>query len=156
VRGTDDADGLVVIGRAAGGQVELSLPVQALPWRDARVLGRRSRMPYGCAGPDDDPVAAIEASLEGDAIRSKTGIVGAHALRVRNGIATIISPANATVTIPCLRVAPAAAMPVNLRVTRPHATLERRDIHVGQFSGGRRVGGVTLRLEVAEKRRKHK
>ncbi len=156
VRGTDDEDGLVVIGRAAGGQVELSLPVQALPWRDARVLGRHRRMPYGCSDADVDPVAAIVATLDGEAIRSRTGIVGASALRVRNGIATIVSAADAVVTIPCLRVAPAAAMPVNLRVTRPRATLEHRDIHVGQFSGGRRVGGVTLRLEVAEKKRKRK
>ena len=156
VRGTDDEDGLIVIGRAVGGQVELSLPVQALPWRDARVLGRHSRSPYGCAGPDDDPVAAIAATLDGDSIRSRTGVVGARALRVRNGIATIVSAADAVVTIPCLRIAPAAAMPVNLRVTRPRATLDHRDIHVGQLSGGRRVGGVTLRLEVAEKRRKQK
>ena len=153
VRGTDDEDGLVVIGRTAGGQVELSVPVQALPWRDARVLGRRSRMPYGCCNPDEDPVAAIVATLEGHDIRARTDIVGARAVRVRNGIATIVSSADATVTIPCLRVAPAIAMPVNLRVTRPRATLERRDVHVGQLSGGRRVGGVTLRLEVAGKKR---
>jgi Subtilase family len=156
VRGTDDEDGLVVIGRAAGGQVELSVPVQALPWRDARVLGRRSRLPYGCSNPDDDPVAAIVTTLEGDTIRVRTDIVGARAVRVRNGIATIVSAADATVTIPCLRVAPAITMPVNLRVTRSRATLERRDVHVGQLSGGRRVGGVTLRLEVVGKRRQGK
>lgn len=148
VRGTEDEDGLVVIGRAAGGRVELSLPVLALPWRDARVLGRHSRMPYGCCRPEDDPVAGIQTTLHERDIRMRTDITGARALSVRDGVATIVSAHDATVSIPCLRVAPGMAMPVNLRVTRPRATPEHRDVHVGQVSGGRRVGGVTLRLEV--------
>lgn len=153
VVGTDDEDSLVVMGQAAGGQVELSLPVQALPWRDARLLarGRGPRLPYGCCAPDDDPVAKVETALEGREVRLRTGVVGARSVRVRRGIATIAAAPGATVMIPCLRVAPGARMPVNLRVTRPRATKRQRDVHVGQLSGGRRVGGVTLRLAVKRK-----
>jgi subtilisin family serine protease len=150
VIGTDDEDSLVVIGNVAGGRVELSLPVQALPWRNLRLLqhnGHR-RLPYGGGPPADDPLATVDASLEGDEVRRTTDIAGAASVRVRAGIATIVSKGRATIEIPCLRVAMGARMSVRLGVSRPRATEELRDVHVAQLSGGRRAGGVTLRLAI--------
>jgi len=150
VIGTDDEDSLIMMGDAAGGRVELSLPAQALPWRDLRLIERygRRRVPFGCCPTGDDPLATLDVSLEGDNVRRTTDIVGAMSIRVRGGIATIVSGARATVSIPCLRVAPAARMPVRLAVARPRASEQQRDVHVAQLSGGRRAGGVTLRLAI--------
>jgi hypothetical protein len=152
VLGTEDVDTLIVSPDFVNGRLELTVPVQALPWRDRRLIeqhGRR-RSEYGGAPRGEDPLAAVSLTVRGETIRERTDIEGADTLRVHGGLATIVSSKNAAVRIPSLRVMNGARLPMSVRVRYPRFDDRRRYVRVAQLSGGRRVGGVTLVLTQEE------
>lgn len=147
VIGTDDHDSLVVEADVGGAGVTLRIPAQALPWRDLKLVEAHGpRDPYGC-GERDDPAGRIKRNVKNpDEILDRTGIVGADWLRLEEGTATAAVAQGGTLTIPCLRVAPAARMPAAVVVARDRGKKPAGTVRIGQLSGGRRVGGVTLEL----------
>jgi hypothetical protein len=147
VVGSDDQDSLMVSADLVGGQVELALPVQALPWRDIRVIERhgRRRLPYG-GERTEDPVAKLTLTLNGADVRLQTDVVGAQKLEVRDGMASILAAEDARLFVPHVRLAPNVRMPARIRVLGPQTDERRRFVHVTQLSGGQLVGGITLEL----------
>jgi hypothetical protein len=145
VRGSREADVLVVASELAGGEVRFDLPVGALPWRDARLIERIGpRKPYGC-GSGRDPLAGLDVTLKGEEVEERTGVVGARTLELHAGLASLTLDKD-RLLIPCLRMAEGATMPVRVRVNGIVTKGEQRFVHVAQLSGGRRLGGVTLEL----------
>ncbi|APR79083.1 Hypothetical protein A7982_04430 [Minicystis rosea] len=138
--GSSEEDSLLVESDIHEGRLLLSLPISALPWRDLEMIEKhgRRRSPYGCG--NDDPLATVEAHLEGDEVTARTDIEGASTLDLANGIATIGAPSSVQIFVPCLRVASAARMPASVAV----AGREVGVVRVTQLSGGARIGGTTL------------
>jgi hypothetical protein len=147
VVGSADQDSLMVYADLVGGQVELALPVQALPWRDIRVIERygRRRLPYG-GERTEDPVAELRLTLKGADVRLQTDVVGAQRLELRDGVASILAAEDARLFVPHVRLAPNVRMPARIRVHGPQTDERRRFVHVAQLSGGQLVGGITLEL----------
>jgi subtilisin family serine protease len=148
VVGSAEQDSLMVHHDLPGGQVNLMLPLQALPWRDIKVIetnkGRRAG--FGCCSAADDPLAQVRTRLEGDKVRAMTDIVGAEALELRDGIATITLAKGARLHVPDVRLAEGARMVARVHVRKPKIDKKRRFIHIAQHSGGQLIGGVSLEL----------
>ena len=145
VVGTSAGDSLLVAPDLAAGDVTLSLPIQALPWRDLRLLERLDsrRRSYGEAG---DPLGALRLRLRGDEIRARTDVEGAERLELRDGLVILAFPSTRRLRVPQVRVVDGTRVPVRLGVKGLRTDEQRRFVHVTQLSGGRRVGGVTLEL----------
>jgi hypothetical protein len=147
VVGSDDQDGLRIESEFVKERVEVHIPIQALPWRDMKFIEKvgAARPKYGgCNG--EDPALELQSTLRGAAIQAKTDVVGARLLSLRNGMATIAMTPGEALVIPFLRLTPGTRLPVRIRVWKPAAGKKRRFVHVAQFSGGRRAGGVSLEL----------
>ncbi|WP_128429431.1 S8 family serine peptidase [Streptomyces cyaneus] len=149
VVGTDGEDGISVSAELAAGEVTLSLPVQALPWRDLAMIEElgKPRAPYGHPDPWPDPLADRDATLDGSQlIEELTGITAAQRLEVRDGIASIDLTPRTPLGVPCLHLAPGARLPTTIGIVRLDTTTRRRHVRVTQWSNGRRIGGVTVEL----------
>ena len=142
VVGSADQDSLIIYRRLAGGRLRLLLPVQALPWRDLKLIedngGPRPELGRLRAA---DPLAAAKATLKGDQVRAITDIVGADLLELRDGIATLTMGEADRLHVPHLRLSDGARMVARVQVNRPKVDKERRFVHVAQHSGGQLVGG---------------
>jgi hypothetical protein len=147
VHGTADHDRLIVEAAGLQAEVVLEIPIQALPWRDLRVLKnlRSPRGPYGSRG-GDDPLARESLTLEGDIIELRTDVAGASRLELREGTATIWAARGARLAIPSLHIARGVPMPARIRVRDPRLDGQRGLVRVAQFSAGRSTGGFTLEL----------
>jgi len=147
IRGSDDHDSLVVETRVNVGQVVLRLPIQALPWRDIRVIEKHGRRPhYGC-GEGKDPMATAKLILKGpNQVEERTGITGATRLELANAIATIAVDPKQQLRVPCLHLATGVAAPAVVQVVGETAKRAKGTIRVAQLAGGRRIGGVALEL----------
>jgi subtilisin family serine protease len=148
VVGTGEQDSLMLHPLLAGGQVRLLLPVRALPWRDIKVVEANNgpRAGFGCCAGAEEPLAQVRTRLEGDKVRAMTDIVGAEALELRDGIATIILAKDARLHVRDLRIAAGARMTARIEVRDQKVDKERRFVHIAQLSGGQPVGGVSLEL----------
>lgn len=171
VVGTADQDSLIADVRMVEGVLELTLPVQALPWRDMQLIERMAarRLPYGMDAPQGcydllrnwfprvfrrlfpvqtvtNPLETMQVRLEGSDIQMRTDVEGATLLDLREGNATITGAEGRQLLIRHLHLAEGARIPVKLRVRRPTIDGERRYAHVMQLSGGQRAGDVTLEL----------
>jgi hypothetical protein len=145
--GSADQDSLIVHPVLAGGRVRLWLPVQALPWRDLKLIERmRSARPEFGRSKAVDPLAAVKATLKGDQVRALTDIVGAQLLELRDGIATVTLGAAGRLQVPHVRLAEGVRMVARVEVSRPKVEKGLRFVHVAQHSGGQLVGGVSLEL----------
>jgi len=146
VIGTDDHDSLVVEADVGGAEVTLRIPAQALPWRDMKLVERDGpRDPYGC-GELAGQVGIKRRVKNPHEIVDRTGILGASWLRLEDGMAIAAVAEGGALTIPCLRIAPAARMPAAVEVVRHGRKNPKGSVRIGQLSGGRRVGGITLEL----------
>ncbi|MCP3141050.1 S8 family serine peptidase [Pyxidicoccus xibeiensis] len=147
VVGSAEQDSLIVHPKLAAGRVSLLLPVQALPWRDRALIERNNgpRPGFGCCGAVD-PLARVNATLEGEKVRAITDIVGAELLVLRDGIATVTMGKAGRLHVPYVRIADGARMVAKLHVSKPKIDKERRFVHIAQHSGGQLVGGVSLEL----------
>jgi hypothetical protein len=148
VVGSDDQDSLMVYPDLAGGQVSLMLPVQALPWRDIKMIEANNgpRAGFGCCAGADDPLAQLRTRLEGAKVRAMTDIIGAESLELRDGIATVTLAKGVRLHVPDVRIAEGARMAARIHVSKPRVEQERRFVHIAQLSGGQAAGGVSLEL----------
>lgn len=147
VVGSEDQDSLIVYQGLAGGKLSLLLPVQALPWRDLRLI-EKNKGPRGGFGCCDavDPLAHARATLKGEQVRAITDIVGAELLELRDGIATVTMGKADRLHVPYVQIAEGARMVARVHISRPRIDKERRFVHVAQHSGGQLIGGVSLEL----------
>src|SRR5262249_45357711 len=132
VMGTAEQDSLTVLRHLAGGQVRLMLPVQALPWRDIKLIeaNKGPRIGFGCCAGADDPLARVRTRLEGDKVRRVTDILGAEALDLRDGIATVtLAPGAHRLHVPDVRIADGTRMVARIHVHKPKIDKERRFVH---------------------------
>jgi subtilisin family serine protease len=147
ILGSDDVDGLVLWRDRPEGRLLIEdLPVTALPWRDGAMFleaGRPDRPLHGAADAYTDPAAAAErlVDLEGKkAVTAVTDVLDAEFLGLRGGRITI--RAGPRLVLPRLRIALGA--PLDLRVSAPDGAAGGAT-HLMHLSGGRRVGGGTVR-----------
>lgn len=154
VVGSADQDSLTVYPKIAGGKLSLLFPVQALPWRDLKMIesNKGPRLGLGCCGTTADPLAHVEKTLKGEQVRAVTDIIGAELLELRDGIVRVTMAKTDQLHVPCLRLADGARMVAKVHVNRPKTDKERRFVHVAQHSGGQLVGGVSLELRPRRKR----
>jgi subtilisin family serine protease len=152
VVGSADQDSLTVYPKLAGGKLSLLLPVQALPWRDLKLVERNKgpRPGVGCCEAID-PLANVKATLKGEQVRAVTDIIGAELLELRDGIARVTLGRADRLQVPYLRLADGARMAARVHVDRPKIDKERRFVHVAQHSGGQLIGGVSLELRPRKK-----
>lgn len=150
--GTGDGDVLYVTSNLIGGRVRLALPAMAIPWRDARLITRRGRrQTYGCGG--SDAFAGLRLTAKGGEVEERTGIIGAQAIEVEDGIALVTLSAD-RMLVPDLRAAAGVRVPIRVLVNGIRTKGERRFVHVAQLAGGRRLGGVALELRKGLHRRR--
>jgi subtilisin family serine protease len=152
VVGSADQDSLTVYPKLAGGKLSLLLPVQALPWRDLKLIERNKgpRPGVGCCEAID-PLAHVKATLKGEQVRAVTDIIGAELLELRDGIARVTLGKADRLQVPYVRLADGARMVARIHVDRPKIDKERRFVHVAQHSGGQLIGGVSLELRPRKK-----
>ena len=144
VSGSADEDALLVRAELESGRLVLEIPVQALPWRDGRLLERNGPRPeYGCHG--DDVVGALRRTLKGPQVREVTDIEGAELLVLAGGVATITAEGE-SLSVTCLRIREGTRLPAIVRVVGARRKKPHGAVHVGQLSGGRRLGGVTMQF----------
>lgn len=154
VLGSSDEDGLIVTAERFAGEMQMQLPAAALPWRDLGLVEKLGpRQAYGCCRADADPWRKVQATAKEDEIEDRTSVRGAGVVAIADGVATIGFTSKAPVVIPCLRIAEGARLSVSVRILRLRKQQEGApELRVLHLSGGRRVGGVTLRVGKAEKR----
>jgi len=154
VVGSNDQDSLIISSELPGGQVALNMPVQALPWRDIKLIEQSParRAAFGCGNHFDDPLARLQTTLHGEDVGRLTDIAGAEMLDLRDGVATVTAAKNERLCVPQVRVVEGVRMPVSIRIVKPKLDDGKpRRVHVAQYSGGRLIGGVTLELRPAKK-----
>jgi subtilisin family serine protease len=155
VVGSADQDSLIISSELPGGQVALKMPVQALPWRDIKLIEQSParRAAFGCGNHFDDPLARLQATLHGEDVGRLTDIAGAEVLDLRDGVATVTAARNERLFVPQVRVVEGVRMPVSIRIIKPKLDGKSKYVHVSQYSGGRLIGGVTLELRPAKERK---
>jgi hypothetical protein len=148
VVGSADQDSLTVYPDLAEGMVELILPVQALPWRDIKLIERNKgrRLAFGNGS---DPLRSVQASLEGEKVYTLTDIMGARRLTLKDGIATVTIAEASPLYVPYVRIADGARMIARINVRCPKIDKEHRFVHIAHHSGGQLVGGLSLELRPA-------
>src|SRR5262249_10245655 len=145
ILGSDDTDGLILWQDDPNAKLRINnLPVTALPWRNAEMFqasGQRSRPLYGCAKAGSD-MAIQQAKILEDPkeIAEITDVLGADRLVLRDGKVTI--DGGRRLTLPRLRIVEGASLILEVAAL----TDARHAIHLLHLSGGRRVGGGTIRF----------
>ncbi|WP_046864696.1 S8 family serine peptidase [Microvirga massiliensis] len=143
--GSRDIDGVTIRSEAPEGRILIEeMPISALPWRDSQMFaeaGRSERPLYGSDDEVGDMAATLEASLEGqENIQTVTEALGVESLKLANGLATI--EGRGSVTLRRLRIAPGARLALKVAVEHEMGDA----LHMLHLSGGRRVGGGTVRI----------
>jgi hypothetical protein len=145
ILGSDDTDGLILSCENPSAHLRVEgIPVTALPWRDAAMFlasGRRDRPLYGSVDATADMAVRLSTRLEGpEAVAEITDVLGAERLELRDGRVTI--DAGSRLTLPRLRIADGTALVVHIAAPGDATGA----IHMLHLSGGRRVGGATVRV----------
>lgn len=145
ILGSDDTDGLIIWQDHPDARLRIeNLPITALPWRDAEMFqasGQRSRPLFGFSNAASDMAIELSATLEHPkAIEQITDVLGADRLVLEGGLATI--EGGQRLTLPRLRIAEGAPLTIIVAAV----TQARGAIHLLHLSGGRRVGGSTVRF----------
>jgi subtilisin family serine protease len=152
VVGSDDQDSLRVTAEHLAGEVGLVVPLAVLPWRDLRMIERYGlRREFGIKG-DAHPLAKLRATLKGDEIEDLTDVTGATMAEVAGGVVTLWADTDTPMIAPLLRIVPGARMPAGIRVRGAKLQAKQGVVHVGQLSGGRFIGGVTLEVRRGKRR----
>ncbi len=143
VVGSADPDSLII--RPQDAEIELLIPIEALPWRDRRFIERHGvRTPYGWRR-TDDPLRTVKTALKGDDIGERTDVFGATTFELHDGVARIRATAERGLVLKSLRLLDGARLPVRLNV-KARTEAGPRFVHVAQYSGGQLVGGVSLQF----------
>lgn len=170
ILGSEDVDSLLAWSENLDGALSLrGIPITALPWRTARLFLEDDRLrswkrpyfgqadavaldPANRLAEEDDlrPRAGVD-----DPIAALTGITGATALSLRRADGEDTLRVDAATTgrlwLPRLRLAQGQALTVGLHVAAARQQDPARPgwLHVVHFSGGRRVGGGSVRIAAA-------
>jgi hypothetical protein len=146
-----DTDSLTVMPGLSAGEVVLTLPVQALPWRDAQALQGlgATRAPFD-GQMTADGLARIRAEFTAQQTEALTGIRNATRMTLADGSAHVTVHGEGPLQVPDIRLAKGARMTATIHVTAPRTEGVRRFVHVAQRSGGQLVGGVSLELRETE------
>ena len=146
VIGTDDGDALELNCEGLAGDIELFLPTRALPWREMGLLercqGQRPR--YDDRG--GDPAEEVRQVLEAGDVRRILGVTGADEAAVNGPMTRLVARRGRRLMLSEVRVQRGAKMPVRLWMRRPQLEGAVGWVHVGQRSGGKLTGGVSLEL----------
>jgi hypothetical protein len=143
ILGSSETDGARIWLEGGGGGLRITgLPITALPWRDAAVFREANRRDRPLYDPDsrfiDDPMLKLaDLELGEDRIAEMTDIQGAYRLNLKGRRVTLEGVRR--IFLPRLRLAPGAPLTVRVEAEKPAA------IHLLHLSGGRRVGGGTIR-----------
>jgi hypothetical protein len=156
VIGTDDGDALELSCEKVTGDVELLLPTRALPWRELALLERYEghRPGYGYRD-GTDPVEEVRRVLQREEVIRILGVTGAEEATVNGATTRLVSRGGAgRLMLSELQVQRGTKMPVRLWARRPQLKGAVGWVNVGQRSGGKWTGGISLELraEVPEKR----
>jgi hypothetical protein len=148
VIGSPDHDALEVTSDGLAGRVEILLPVTALPWREMATLERWRGLPAPYRSPrESDRAGDARRTLEGREVSRILGAKGIHDARVAGSVMQLAARDDVhRIVIPEVRIAPGAKMPIRVRVRSPRLTKDRGWLHVGQRSGGKLMGGVSLEV----------
>jgi hypothetical protein len=146
VEGSVSHDSFVVESDLVGGQVELRLPVQALPWRDADLLARSGLRARYESPRRPDVLDSAENVLRDLEVERLTDVTGGESLTLRHGTAAIVARPGERLWLPELRIALGARMPASISVRAAEVDAHRRHVHVKQLSDGRILGGLSLEI----------
>jgi hypothetical protein len=154
VVGSAEQDSLTIHAGEFDEAIDLVVPIQALPWRDMKLIesAKRRRPPFG-HDQGDDPLATMRLALEGGEIELLTDIVGAERLTLNDGLATLTLSKERRLQIPYLQITEGARLIARIRVINCKAGVTRL-LHIGQRSGGQLVGGVSLEIRPRERAEK--
>ena len=141
--GSSDQDSLII--RPQDAEIELLIPIEALPWRDRRLIERHGvRAPYGRRG-TDDPLRTLKTTLKGGDIEERTDVFGATTFELYDGVARIRATAERALVLRSLRLLNGVRVPARLNV-QARTDAGPRFVHVAQYSGGQLIGGVSLQF----------
>ncbi|HEV8113364.1 MAG TPA: S8 family serine peptidase [Planctomycetota bacterium] len=143
--------GLSVVARVPHGEVRVSMPIDALPWRDLALLERHGgRLPAYGERAERRPAITLARPLLADDVRARTDVVGAQRLELRDRTAVLVVGGDRRLVIPDLRIAPGARMPVRIDVDGARIDGPGCFVHAAQTCGAGRTGGVTLELRAPD------
>ncbi len=148
VIGSDDLDALEVTCDQLIAGIELALPTRALPWRELALLeqcqGRRPE--YGGTG-ETDPAEEVRRVLEGKEVMRILGVTGADEAHVDRAMTRLVArPGVGHLDVSECRLQRGARMPIRIFARQPRLEHEVGWVNIGQRSGGKRIGGVSLEL----------
>jgi hypothetical protein len=155
LEGTPDSDALRVWAVLAGGRVELRLPAHVLRWREASFFERYGGRNGQYSSEQMDKLRALRLTLKGLEIGHRVDVKGAESLEIRDGVARLVLDRDDdALWLRHLRLPTGVRIPVSVGVTSPTIKGARRYVHIGQYSGGRLAGGVSLELRPTSEFRK--
>lgn len=145
VTGSDDIDGLWIDTEELEFKIIYIMPVEALVYRSAKYINEYGKRPlYGSDCKYHDPLVDTEGIFKSDEVEMLTGIVGAEYLEISKGKAHITKASKQRLFIPRINLANSVKMPVNIQVIQDPRNINSGLVHVGQYSGGRKIGGLSL------------
>ena len=148
VIGSDDTDALELTCEKFSGGIELFLPTRALLWRELALLERcqGQRPDYGCPC-GTDPAEEVRRVLRGKELTRILGVTGAAEAHVDGTLTRLVAdPAGRHLLLSELRVQRGAKMPIRVWAREPRLEEGVGRLNIGQRSGGKLVGGVSLEL----------
>jgi hypothetical protein len=144
--GSDD-DALEFTADRLATAIELVVPTRALPWRELSLLERCQghRPEYGRR--ELDPAEEVRRVLRGEEITRILGIAALDRADVNGPTTRLVArPGSRHLRLPEMRLLRGVKMPVRLWARQPRLEEAVGWVHVGQRSGGRIVGGISLEL----------
>ena len=143
--GSDGQDSLMIESTLAF-EATLEVPSALLPWRNLAMIEERgARVAYAAGNGGSDWVSGLTVALAEDDVTLLTDIRGARVIQLRDGTASIRLDPRARVVVPTLRLRKGARASGRIRVAAAQSDAGGF-VHIGQLSGGRRVGGVSIGL----------
>jgi hypothetical protein len=145
--GTGDDDTLELSLEGVHGEVELVVPTRAIPWRELSLLevcgGQRPR--YGGIGPD--PAEDLQRILEPSEVQRILGLDGLERAYIDQATTRLVLGRGQTrLILSDIRLLHGTRLPMRAHIRRPDLKGSIGWIHVGQRSGGKLTGGISLQL----------
>ena len=147
VIGSGDDDALEIVQDGLSGELEVTLPTSGLPWRELALLEHMGKRPEYEAHASDDGAERLRRVLGTDEAARILNVAGVAEAHVDGPLIRLI--AREHLKLHSIRVRHGAKMPVRLTIREPKLHGSPGRIHVGQRSGGKRIGGVSLELRDA-------
>jgi hypothetical protein len=147
VIGSGDDDALEIVQDGLSGELEVTLPTSGLPWRELALIEHVGKRPEYPAHGSEDGGERLRRVLGADEAARILNVAGVAEAHVDGPLTRLI--AREHLKLRSIRVRHGAKMPVRLTIREPKLHGRAGRIHVGQRSGGKRIGGVSLELRDA-------